>query len=142
MDFKIRGRFSDEKKDQIEQLVSYATMLGLTGRDLVSIGGKMDRIRVQEECKRNLALVKSVEIHKIGNDRDMEQRFKIKTPNGNYNFEFNGYSQFRITSLKTKHSIIYTASGDIEFPRSYSWYKRYHCAMLHDIATGKCVLNF
>jgi hypothetical protein len=119
MTFKIR-RFSDEKQDQVEQLIGYATMLGLSGKDLISIGGKMERDRSNMFIKRNLELIKSVEVYRIGNDVDIEQRFKIKTSNGNYNFENNGYS----------------------WPKRMGWYKRCQYRMLYDIATGVIQLNF
>lgn len=42
-------RFSAEKQEQVRQLVSYATLMGLSGKDLVSIGGKLDRIKARNE---------------------------------------------------------------------------------------------
>jgi hypothetical protein len=140
MTFKLR-RFSDEKQDQVEQLIGYATMLGLSGKDLISIGGKMERDRSNMFIKRNLELIKSVEVYRIGNDVDIEQRFKIKTSNGNYNFENNGYS-WHITSLKTKNVINYTPSESIDLPKRMGWYKRCQYRMLYDIATGVIQLNF
>lgn len=140
MTFKLK-RFSDEKQDQVEQLVAYATMLGLSGKDLISIGGKMERERASANIKHNVALIKSVQIHRIGRDLDIEQRFKIKTDNGNYNFEFE-YSNWRVTSLKTKTFVNYTPAGDIDLPTRFGWYKRQHYYMLYDIATGKFKLNF
>ena len=43
MEFK---RFSEDKQEQIRQFVSYAQMMGLTGKDIRSIGDKLDRRRV------------------------------------------------------------------------------------------------
>ena len=141
MTFKLK-RFSDEKQDQVEQLIGYATMLGLSGKDLISIGGKMERERTNINIKQNVALIKSLEVHRIGRDLDTEQRFKIKTDNGNYNFEFSGYSNWFITSLKTKSYVSYTPTDDIDLPKSISWYKQQQYRILYDIATGKLVLNF
>lgn len=141
MTFKLK-RFADEKQDQVEQLVAYATMLGLSGKDLISIGGRMERDRANVSIKHNVSLIKSVEIYRIGRDLDTDQRFKIKTPNGNYNFEFSGYSNWHITSLKTKNCISYNPSDDIDLPKNITWYKQQHYRMLYDIATGKIALNF
>lgn len=141
MSFKIRGRFSDDKQDQIEQLISYATMLGLTGTDLVAIGGKMDREKKKANAKMNLELIKSVEIFRIGQDIDTEKRFKIKTPSGSYNFENNGWDTWKITSLATKTSIFYTTTNNIDLPTS-SWQRLHHQRLLYDVATGAVKLNF
>jgi hypothetical protein len=43
-DFLKLKRFSEDKHEQIEQLIVWCQMMGLTGRDLVSIGGKLDRM--------------------------------------------------------------------------------------------------
>ena len=37
------NRFSADKQDLIEQFVEYAQLMGLSGRDLVAISGKLDR---------------------------------------------------------------------------------------------------
>lgn len=42
-------RFSEEKQDQVRALVNYATLMGLNGKDLMSIGGKLDRIKKKRE---------------------------------------------------------------------------------------------
>lgn len=46
-------RFSDEKQDQVRALVNYATLMGLDGKDLISIGGKLNRIKERREMERN-----------------------------------------------------------------------------------------
>jgi hypothetical protein len=46
-------RFDAEKQEQIQQLIGWARLLGLTGRDLISIGGKLDRATAQQELRRN-----------------------------------------------------------------------------------------
>ena len=38
-------RFPREKQEQIRQLVNYATLMGLDGKDLISIGSKLERIK-------------------------------------------------------------------------------------------------
>jgi len=53
-------RFSPEKQEQIRQLVSYTTLLGLTGKDLISIGGRLDRLVSAKERDTNVAAAKSL----------------------------------------------------------------------------------
>ena len=97
------SRFTSDKQDLIEQFVEYAQLMGLSGRDLVAIGGKLDRESKKEVKKANMAIVKGFDCLTIGNDSQwhMDIRFKLKTPNGAYNFEIDPYS-VDITSLKTK----------------------------------------
>lgn len=38
-------RFSEDKQNQIQQLISYCSLLGLNGKDLVSIGNRLETIR-------------------------------------------------------------------------------------------------
>jgi hypothetical protein len=64
-------RFSAEKQDQVRALVNYATLMGLDGKDLVSIGGKLDRIKQKRERDR-LRIVADELIKScapIGNDK-------------------------------------------------------------------------
>jgi hypothetical protein len=56
----IFRRFPLEKKNQVRHLVSWARLLGLTGPDLVSIGGKLDRSEKQQELRRNKEIAKSM----------------------------------------------------------------------------------
>ncbi len=49
-------RFSPEKQDQIRQLVAYTTLLGLTGNDLISIGGRLERLTRSREVRQNREL--------------------------------------------------------------------------------------
>ena len=49
-------RFNQEKQEQIRQLVSYTTLLGLTGNDLISIGGRLVRLEKSKEIKQNRSL--------------------------------------------------------------------------------------
>jgi hypothetical protein len=50
-------RFPPEKQDQVRGLVNYATLMGLTGKDLVSIGGKLDRIKASNEKRAREAVL-------------------------------------------------------------------------------------
>lgn len=45
-------RFPADKQEQVRGLVSYAQLMGLDGKDLMSIGGKLDRIKKKHETER------------------------------------------------------------------------------------------
>ena len=83
-------RFPAEKQEQVRQLVAYAQLMGLDGKDLVSIGGKLDRIKATAEYKRNRSLVESTFIFLyVGRDAgeyDLNNRWRIKTDSGSYTF--------------------------------------------------------
>lgn len=42
-------RFSEDKQEQVRQLVAYTTLMGLSGKDLISIGTKLERIRKMQK---------------------------------------------------------------------------------------------
>jgi len=53
-------RYSPEKQEQIRQLVCYATLMGLEGRDLISIGGTWQRSTTARQRKENIANAKYI----------------------------------------------------------------------------------
>jgi hypothetical protein len=69
-------RFPAEKQDQVRALVNYATLMGLNGKDLVSIGGKLDRIKAKREKDRMRTIAEEVvkSCALIGNDRKSPRR--------------------------------------------------------------------
>lgn len=146
-------RFPAEKQEQVRGLVQYATLMGLTGKDLVSIGGKLDRLKESTERARNVEIVKGFDCLLIGTDAKLpkhhrqyaiEERFKLKYPHGAYNFTYND-THWKIRSLKTNvtksHQISYYAD-EYALPKSYSWRKRRFCCMLLDIYNSKFTCNF
>ena len=146
-------RFSKEKQEQVRGLVQYATLMGLSGKDLISIGGKLDRLKEQEQRKRNVEIVESFECLPIGADAKLtgnslkyalNGRFKLKYPHGAYNFTYEG-PDWRIHSLKTgvtkTHRCSYY-SDDYALPKSFNWDKRRRYCMLLDIYHGKFNCNF
>lgn len=60
LNFTKLKRFSREKHDQIASLINYATLMGLSGKDLVSIGGKMERDSSSKERKERIAICDSM----------------------------------------------------------------------------------
>ena len=85
----IFRRFSEAKQAQVRQLVGWARLLGLTGRDLISIGGKLDRATAQQELRRNKEIaqgmwnrVKRISLSHIEyHDPDSGSRYEIKVVN-------------------------------------------------------------
>jgi len=143
----IFKRFPKEKQDQVRGLVEYATLMGLSGKDLVSIGGKLDRLKKIEQKENNLATISGFECLPIGKDpatpEKFDERFKLKGVTGAYNFETNGDGYWRVYSAATKKSKThYTlTAGDYELG-SVRWHRRCRYAILLDIANGKLLLNF
>ena len=136
-------RFSADKQDQVRGLVNYATLMGLTGKDLVSIGGKLDRLRRAQKTKANMEVVKSFDLLPIG-DRISDRRFKLKTATGDaYNFELEHSQIWKVTSLNTKKILKHEADvWEKCLPRRGDYDSRKKWAMLLDIANGKFKLDF
>ena len=144
MSFKL-NRFSEARQDQVEQLIAYAELLGLSGRDLVAIGGKMDRERAKLKKVANMEIVRSFECLPIGRDQidDYTIRFKLKTVSGAYNFELiDGWNMWQVVSLKTKVAKThYTDMYEYDLPKNHYRPKSRYSILL-DIASGKFLLNF
>lgn len=144
MSFKL-NRFSDARQLQVEQLISYAELLGLSGRDLVAIGGKMNRERAKAKKAANMEIVRGFECLPIGRDtiNDHSTRFKLKTAAGAFNFEnVDSWNQWEVFSLATKTRKIHRVGmWDYELPKT-GYLTRSRYGILLDIATGKFVLNF
>jgi hypothetical protein len=134
-------RFPESKQEQIRQFVSYAQMCGLSGKDIRSIGDKLDRERRTAERNTNMEIVRGFDCLYIGGDRDFEERFKLKTAQGAYNFVRN-YDGWHITSLRTKQTVVHRVDiWDYELPKR-SWTDPLRYAILLDISAGKLRLDF
>lgn len=146
-------RFPVEKQDQVRGLVEYATLMGLSGKDLVSIGGKLDRIKQAQAKVANMNIINSFECLPIGMDKKassrsdaVDRRFRLKTANGTYTFEINGASYYtetwKITSSTSKVTVKHAPDVWLyDLPKS-NWTKRSRYALLLDISAGKLKLNF
>ena len=134
-------RFSKEKQDQIQALVNYATLMGLNGKDLISIGGRLERVKANRERVHNRVLADSVQTISIGKDgrSDKLRRFKLETTSGNYYFNIT-YSDWQITNPKNKTKVTFT-------PEYNDWGKinydqRRYLDICLAVATGELKLNF
>lgn len=135
-------RFSAEKQEQIRQLVAYTSLMGLTGKDLVSIGGKLDRIEKGREREYKLSIVKSYDIKPIGKDTNslekLAQRFKLKINDINYHFE-NNYNNFKITNTNTKAFTVVGVHSWYDFGR-VGWRTSEMYSMLWELHQGHVLL--
>ena len=138
-------RFPAEKQEQVRQLVAYAQLMGLDGKDLVSIGGKLDRIKAAAEYKRNKSLVESSFIFlNIGRDTgeySLNNRWRIKTAGGSYTFEATGWDMYRVKSNKTGGIINHRVTPDYSLGTG-DYYKRRRYAVMLDVCNGLLPLNF
>lgn len=138
-------RFPAEKQEQVRQLVAYAQLMGLDGKDLVSIGGKLDRIKAAAEWKRNRSLVESTfTFLNVGRDHgeySLNNRWKIKTSGGTYTFTAQGWDMYRVKSNKTGAVRDHRVTDDYSLGTG-DYYKRRRYAVMLDVCNGHLPLNF
>lgn len=134
-------RFPQDKHEQILQIMSYLEMCGLSGRDLVSIGGYVDRQalrqRYQYAKQRVDEYIAQGTIQPIGHDRKDQilNRFKLKTLNGDYNFTSGGWTGWTVVSVKTKVKNQWDPQIR-DWPSHVHWTRRNFYDMVLDIAEG------
>lgn len=135
-------RFSDEKQEQVRQLVAYITLMGLTGKDLVSIGGKLDRIEKRKQEARNLAIGLSYQVVPVGRsvkDRAYNESSKwFWTDSLGTKWRFDretGYSVIVKNCMTNKHKYFY-------FNNAVGAKKNYVANVMYHVHIGEIVLNF
>lgn len=139
-------RFPDSKHEQIKQLMSYIEMCGVSGRDLVSIGGYIDRQRLTAQYQHAKARAKEYieqgTIRPIGKDRpdQIVNRFKFKTLTGDYNCSGN-WSSWEVVNVETKARQHFN-TGNRNWPAHLRWNSRSFYDFVLDIAEGQIQLNF
>lgn len=140
-DKRFMRRFEAGKEAQIEQLISYVTLLGLSGNDLIAVGGKLEREKLRQERIRNDEIVASYKLEKIGSDDyiDYHRRFKVRTLNGAYNFESESWNRCIITNPKTKVKKYFTYENR---PVSAKGHSRQVKQMVLALAYGDIKLDF
>lgn len=140
-------RFPESKHEQIRQLMSYIEMCGVSGRDLVSIGGYIDRRTIsahyQNAKQRVQEYIDQGTVRTIGSDHkdQIMNRFKYKTLNGDYNFETSGWSFWRVVNVQTKTKQNITPQ-DRTWPSYVHWTRRHFYNVVLDVAEGHVQLNF
>lgn len=130
-------RFSKEKQEQIRQLIAYTTLMGLTGKDLVSIGGKLDRLEQKRDRDYRLGIVKAYDIRLIGADKTTHTRFKLKINDIWYHFK-SDYTSFYVVNTKTNKSYRHYLDRD-EWGR-IEWRKREQYQLLWELHNGSVQL--
>ena len=138
-------RFPENKQEQVRQLVAYAQLMGLDGKDLVSIGGKLDRIKAAAEYKRNKSLVEtSFTFLNVGRDKGdyyLNSRWRINTAGGSYTFTAQGWDMYRVKSNKTGGIVNHRVTSDYSLGTG-DYYKRRRYAVMLDVCNGLLPLNF
>lgn len=112
-------RFSLEKQDQIRQLVAYTTLLGLTGNDLISIGGRLERLTRSREVRQNRQLAQEQydSLDEVWqNSRNYGKKFIYTASSGiKYSIETDHWLGVSVTNNKTgkskRHSMKQFATG-------------------------------
>jgi hypothetical protein len=144
MDLKRLKRFAKDKHDQLEQLLAWSQMMGLTGQDLVSLGGHIARSEARQKALANRAAVDALGCQPIGKDDNIEHhgRWKFRSGGNNYWFEHNGYGQIKVTNTRNKFYKIFRVDiNDHELGRMH-WRRRHYYATMLMVLDGAIVLDF
>lgn len=151
MDMKFLKRFPEAKQEQIRQLMGYVSLLGVSGKDLISIGGYIERGKKREQAEylRDIALGYKAE-HIRGDAKTkhvLHRRFKLEVNGSWYVFEREYSREWKITSRKTnkviRHQTAWRDWGAWAQRRGY--YAREELNMydvLLEIHEGRLQLNF
>jgi hypothetical protein len=140
MDLSRLKRFDKDKHDQLQGLLEWCQLMGLSGKDLVSLGGHIDRAQKTAEAKSNRELAKSIVFDPVGADKTMSNKWSFKTVNGRYTFEDSSWQRVYVTSNKTKvrkgFNLEWYEVGRV------SWRDRNRLQCALNIVNGKIVLDF
>ncbi len=133
-------RFDKSKHEQLVGLLQWCELMGLTGRDLISLGGHIDRLQTREAAQKNIEIAKGYKIDRVGHDTSNDARFSLKTVNGRYQFQYYSYQTVYVTSYKTKvkkHlAMDHFNLGRMDYRKA--WIYR----VLLNVHSGKIVLDF
>lgn len=140
MDLNRLKRFDKAKHDQLEGLLQWCQLMGLSGKDLVSLGGHIDRAERTAEAKKNRALAETIKFDAVGADKEMSTKWSYKTPNGRYTFESSSWHQVYVVNNKTKVRKKFNLE-QYELGR-VSWRNRDRLQSAMNIINGQIVLNF
>lgn len=150
------SRFPADKQEQVRQLVQFTTLMGLTGKDLISIGGSLERRKKTRERKANQETLKQFDCLLVGDDkkwesdkwqkeRRLDDRFRLVIRDRTYTFSHESWTEWSIVSKKTKKKVVHDVSPNLyeyALPRSSEWRREYRLILLMNIATGKLKLDF
>lgn len=134
-------RFDKTKHEQLEGLLQWCTLMGLSGKDLVSLGGHIDRAQAAAEAKSNRALAETITFDPVGLSKpDNSNKWSYNTPNGRYTFQDISWGRVAVTSNKTK------VRKNIQIEQyqlgRLHWQKRERLNCALNIIHGRIVLDF
>lgn len=133
-------RFPKDKHEQIAGLVQYATLMGLSGKDLVSIGGKMDRDSAKRERTRRLEICNSM-VTPMRGHKIAYPDFKITLGGRQLTARRKHSSEWTFHDPKGKVAGHWSGGwryGEFNYSRDYG--KQYYYMMLWEIYEGKFTL--
>jgi len=133
-------RFPKDKHEQIAGLVQYATLMGLSGKNLVSIGSKMDRDNVKKERVRRKEICESM-ITPLRGHKKAYPNFKITMGGRQLTARRQYSSQWKFYDDKGRVVGTYEGTyryGEFSYGRDYNL--EYFYRMLWDIYEGKFTL--
>jgi hypothetical protein len=139
-------RFPLDQQEQIRSLVNYSILMGLSGKDLISIGNRLERIKRNQDLVHTQKLLSEMKPYRVGGE--IYTRFNLKTNTDTYRFKrANDYYydyQWSITNVKTKAEMMYTSTNPYEYAleKRISITIKAQQAVLLDVAHGKLILNF
>lgn len=143
MTMKIRGRFNDSKQAQIDQLTAYVQMMGLDGKDLMAIGGKMRREQRNAQIEQNHRMIQSMELHAVRGYALCPDKFKLKTALGDYNFTRRYDYVWRVYSVRTRQTRNHHSDRwQHTLGKRTSYDKLQQNVVLMDVITGALKLDF
>ena len=140
MNLKRLKRFDPSKHQQLEEFIAWVRMMGLTGRDLVSLGGQMDRMETRDQAVQNKAIVDGMQLDRVGSDRNIQDRWTVMTMNGRYRFDLD-YHGVIITSYRTKKRQAWHPTNNYELGKMH-WRKSLRYEVMLDWHHGKLLLDF
>lgn len=131
------SRFGDDKQEQIRQLVSYCTLMGLTGKDLISIGGKLDRMKASEDYKKNLEIGLSYPVTPVKNF-DVDSVWDYTDSQGaRWRFRLQSSWQVQVTNMKSGKRQTFYLDRYVK-----AVYRNYRANVMLNVHYGGITLNF
>ena len=140
MDLNRLKRFDKAKHDQLEGLLEWCQLMGLTGKDLVSLGGHIERSQQAAEAKSNRTLAETITFDTVGGDTEMSNKWSYLTPDGRYTFQDARWGQITVVSNKTKVRKSFRTEM-YQLGRMH-WGKRDRLQCALNIINGRIVLDF
>lgn len=143
-------RWPKEKQEQVKQLLSYAEMCGLTGKDLVSLGSHMDRQLTMSNSRMLMSQVHAMPItvaDALGTRPWYEQKWwymnwTITAKNGGrYIISPGDFMRFNCRSESGETRKI-TSYGYHPWPRHWGYVKRQTYSFALDIDNGNVLLDW